>query len=784
MEGTLEYANFRAWVPRNVLPVGTLNQQDWVYYDWGPRKYSEPLLCLHPVIGSAESFFHQVLSLAERGYRVIAPQLAVYWSAPEFCDGLHIFLDMLNIRRVHIYGGGIGGYLALQYAARRPDRVASVALTHAFMSTTCVHHKIVYSPSVLRWLPEFLVRNSIRSLFPKGRAEVSVAEAAEFSIMNTMTASRDELASRLCLLVTKSSVVGRLRMPENQVTIIDVVEYTVDTTSTRIEELNQAIPQARRALLKGGGDFPYLSCPEDVTMHLVVHMRRNATAPTEPLPLPPPAKPRQALFSHRRSSSTSVLSDHDTGSCDVEESIRTAAEERVAAAEAERLNIYSQEIAKIRNFVRDHDDEYLAAVLEDCNGDPERAVDRIRDGHYKKKFHMKARRKAVRRVIQEIKEEIGKLDNEQGASEQFSDNVTGVATPESLSRSPLAAVNPESELFPEIQETTTTDPSDREIGQVATERCEEESTLQNPNESGIENQSQSPFDGQGVDKMEVITQSRAAGEYTLDMRRTERQVASHSTSASEDEARRSDLGSGLSGTMFPRKSRLSYGRNSRLSSRDRYPPETDSVAAYVTSAKVGMQSNDKLIGRGPAPYPSARQDESRDKEKYGSVIGDRPCSSNFKRYPSLVHTSGDETGFSRDHSAMQVAEELNETFNRKNSFFADDNGNADSFTMKPDSENSTVLLPALHSDDETSGSISQSISRHDDGWGDFRRSNFYANDDDTVGAQAQKSGSHESVDSVDENEDESSRLREWMMSAKAATESVRRAPGDNKLPDS
>ncbi len=161
------YANFRAWVPRNVIPVGALNPQEWVYYDWGPRSYPEPLVCLHGLAGSAESFFLQVTSLAPLGYRVLSVQIAEYWTVQDFCDALHSFLDTIGASRVHFYGVDIGGFLAMNYLARRPERVASIVLTHSFLSTDNLQLGLRYSPSILRWLPEFLVRGAFVTHFPR-----------------------------------------------------------------------------------------------------------------------------------------------------------------------------------------------------------------------------------------------------------------------------------------------------------------------------------------------------------------------------------------------------------------------------------------------------------------------------------------------------------------------------------------------------------------------------------------------------------------------------------------
>lgn len=283
------YANFRAWVPRNVIPVGTLHPVEWVYYDWGPRSYPEPLICLHGLAGSAESFFPQVTSLAPLGYRLVSVQLAEYWSVHDFCDAFHAFLDALGAGRVHLYGVGIGGFLAMNYLARRPERVVSVALTHSYLCTDGLALGTRYSPAILRWLPDFLVRRAVRDTLPRGPVERALAGAAEFEIRNTMSASRSELASRLALTGSNNSVVGRHRLAEDRITLIDSIDRARERDVEVAFETARFLPGAKRALLKGGGDFPYISAASEVNMHLIVHLRRNAATPAEMPAIPPPA---------------------------------------------------------------------------------------------------------------------------------------------------------------------------------------------------------------------------------------------------------------------------------------------------------------------------------------------------------------------------------------------------------------------------------------------------------------------------------------------------------------
>ncbi len=74
-----------------------------------------------------------------------------------------------------------------------------------------------------------------------------------------MTASPAQLAARLALAVSKSSVVGRHRLQEDRITLIDSMERSREHDLEVAFETARFLPGAKRALLKGGGDFPYIS---------------------------------------------------------------------------------------------------------------------------------------------------------------------------------------------------------------------------------------------------------------------------------------------------------------------------------------------------------------------------------------------------------------------------------------------------------------------------------------------------------------------------------------------
>lgn len=221
---TPTYANFRAWVPRNTVPVGP-SATPWTYYDWGPRSYATPLLCLHGAAGAADVFHAQVLGVAAAGYRVLSAELPPYWTLDAAVDGLGAFLDTLRLRAVHVYGAGLGGYVGLALAGRRPERVASLVLTHAFVAPGPLRRASPYSAAVLRWLPEPLVRAAFAPLIPRGVAPLPVARAVEFVAARVAEASRDALASRLAILAADNSLVGKLsRVRVEAVTRLDAAD--------------------------------------------------------------------------------------------------------------------------------------------------------------------------------------------------------------------------------------------------------------------------------------------------------------------------------------------------------------------------------------------------------------------------------------------------------------------------------------------------------------------------------------------------------------------------------
>jgi 2-hydroxy-6-oxonona-2,4-dienedioate hydrolase/2-hydroxy-6-oxo-6-(2'-carboxyphenyl)-hexa-2,4-dienoate hydrolase len=96
----------------------------------------EPVIMMHGLSGHAESFIRNVVPLAQAGFRAISmdaighgysvkPLDATYHS-PLFVEHLKRFMDAIGARKAHLVGQSLGGWTAMNFAQKYPDRVRSI----------------------------------------------------------------------------------------------------------------------------------------------------------------------------------------------------------------------------------------------------------------------------------------------------------------------------------------------------------------------------------------------------------------------------------------------------------------------------------------------------------------------------------------------------------------------------------------------------------------------------------------------------------------------------------
>ncbi|RWW04329.1 hypothetical protein GW17_00032454 [Ensete ventricosum] len=127
-----------------------------------------------------------------------------------------------------------------------------------------------WSP-VVNWTPSFLLKRYILSGIRDGPHEPFIADSVDFVVGQVETLSRDDLSSRLKLNANVASI-GHLLLSDSFVTIMDTNDYCAVPQQLK-DQVSERFPGARRAILKTGGDFPFLSRPDEVNLYLQLHLR-------------------------------------------------------------------------------------------------------------------------------------------------------------------------------------------------------------------------------------------------------------------------------------------------------------------------------------------------------------------------------------------------------------------------------------------------------------------------------------------------------------------------------
>jgi len=227
---------------------------------------------LHGASATAGAFFYQVEALAQKGYSVVSAQYPAYYTVDEWCKGFDHFLDAMKCRAAHLFGAGIGGFLAQHFAERRPQRVRSLMLCNAFATTALFAAKAGSFGAMLHVTPTPVLRRIMLDSFPQGGMALHAKQAIDWVALQVTELSGDDLAARLSLNCVASNAGSNLHLEQARITILESSGETTVAEEVR-RDLRQRYPYARLAELKADGDFPYLSQPEEVTLFVEVHLR-------------------------------------------------------------------------------------------------------------------------------------------------------------------------------------------------------------------------------------------------------------------------------------------------------------------------------------------------------------------------------------------------------------------------------------------------------------------------------------------------------------------------------
>lgn len=120
-------------------------------------------------------------------------------------------------------------------------------------------------------LPGVLLKKMIMGNFERGRVDKAIAASVDFMVDSLDSLGQQELASRLTLNCMNSYVEAH-KLGSIPVTIIDVLDSSALSISVK-DDMYKCYPTARRAHLKDGGNFPYLSRAEEVNVYIQIHLK-------------------------------------------------------------------------------------------------------------------------------------------------------------------------------------------------------------------------------------------------------------------------------------------------------------------------------------------------------------------------------------------------------------------------------------------------------------------------------------------------------------------------------
>lgn len=167
-----------------VADLGTVKLRYWDTGGPGRRQNGDAVVLLHPGSGSAEVFPYQQPAFAAAGHRVISYSRRGQSGSepgtdPTTCfavDDLLALMDHLGVGRFHAVGTALGGYVGLDAALSRPDRVRSLVLAGSMMGIAEPDYQetlMALRPPPFNELPAELkeVGPSYRAANPEGLAE-------------------------------------------------------------------------------------------------------------------------------------------------------------------------------------------------------------------------------------------------------------------------------------------------------------------------------------------------------------------------------------------------------------------------------------------------------------------------------------------------------------------------------------------------------------------------------------------------------------------------------------
>uniref|UniRef100_A0A3B0NHF3 Alpha/beta hydrolase family, putative n=1 Tax=Theileria annulata TaxID=5874 RepID=A0A3B0NHF3_THEAN len=283
----------------------------WTYYEnYNHKKSSKAdknnpsIVLLHGICGTAGCYFYLFDKLSElvifyhisipklltlfiytiflQGYRCISAQYPEYETPYEWISGFSHFLDYLNLYKPCVFGSDLGGFLLQLFVQTYPNMLSSIILCNSYRKTD----DFSFSP-VLRevygnlymLLPHIILKNLYIEFYicPKNedidqRVELREQYAKEFMACELDHISASDLGSRITLQLTCDYVYNKDLNGFDQDKILLIETNNNNIPYNLKQDIKLWYSNSKVGYLKSGGDFPYLTRPEEIAVFVQVHM--------------------------------------------------------------------------------------------------------------------------------------------------------------------------------------------------------------------------------------------------------------------------------------------------------------------------------------------------------------------------------------------------------------------------------------------------------------------------------------------------------------------------------
>ncbi len=234
------------------------------------------VLMLHGIGGGHLAFAPQVETLAHAGYRAVAWDMPGYGhSAPiepytfkglaQRCVDL---IDALQCRSVVLLGHSMGGMVAQEVVARRPDKVSRLILA----GTSAAFGKRTDGRSAESWARQFVAQRTApldagqtmadvaKKLVPQMVGPGALPEGLRLAehCMGGVPAATYRRALDCLVTFDRQAALAGIRVP----TLLVGGEFDRVAAPAVMQQMREAIPNARYAELKGIGHLMNLEAPE------------------------------------------------------------------------------------------------------------------------------------------------------------------------------------------------------------------------------------------------------------------------------------------------------------------------------------------------------------------------------------------------------------------------------------------------------------------------------------------------------------------------------------------